>query len=83
MLYADQSMDLTQDVLAEVNKLYKEKKPETPAKPAEKPAEKPAKNNDFPGRRKATLSFPVLLFCQQLSFLQIICYHSIDVSAYI
>ena len=26
VLYADQSMDLTQDVLAEVNKLYKEKK---------------------------------------------------------
>lgn len=28
VLYADQSMDLTQDVLAEVNKLYKEKKSE-------------------------------------------------------
>lgn len=28
VLYADQSMDLTQDVLAEVNKLYKEKKNE-------------------------------------------------------
>lgn len=26
VLYADQSMDITQDVLAEVNKLYKEKK---------------------------------------------------------
>ena len=26
VLYADQSMDLTQDVLTEVNKLYKEKK---------------------------------------------------------
>lgn len=37
VLYADQSMDLTPDVLAEVNKLYKEnrdKKPEAEAKPA-------------------------------------------------
>lgn len=42
VLYADQSMDLTQDVLAEVNKLYKEKKPEAENKPADKAAEKPA-----------------------------------------
>lgn len=42
VLYADQSMELTQDVLAEVNKLYKEKKPETD-KAATKPADSPAK----------------------------------------
>ncbi|MBD5641030.1 MAG: OmpH family outer membrane protein [Desulfovibrio sp.] len=37
VLYADQSMDLTQDVLAEVNKIYaanKDKKPEEASKPA-------------------------------------------------
>lgn len=40
VLYADQSMDLTQAVLAEVNKQYNEKKtaaPATEAKPAEEP----------------------------------------------
>ena len=42
VLYADQSMELTQDVLAEVNKLYKEKKPEND-KAAAKPADSPAK----------------------------------------
>ena len=36
VLYADQSMDLTQDVLAEVNKLYKEKKKPDAAGKAEK-----------------------------------------------
>lgn len=41
VLYADQSMDLTQDVLAEVNKIYaanKDKKPD--AAPAKAPAKK-------------------------------------------
>lgn len=42
VLYADQSMDLTQDVLAEVNKLYKEKA-KTPEKKADKPAAKDKK----------------------------------------
>ena len=36
VLYADQSMDLTQDVLAEVNKLYKEKKKPEKSDKAEK-----------------------------------------------
>lgn len=43
VLYADQSMDLTQDVLAEVNKLYSENK--------NKPAE-PAKTSDAPAKDK-------------------------------
>lgn len=46
VLYADQSMDLTQDVLAEVNKIYaanKDKKAETPKPDAQKPAAEPKK----------------------------------------
>lgn len=40
VLYADQSMDLTKEVMAEVNKLYKENKDK---KPAETPAQPDAK----------------------------------------
>lgn len=43
VLYADQSMDLTQEVLAEVNKIYaanKDKKPEAEKAPAKAPAKK-------------------------------------------
>lgn len=43
VLYADKAMELTDEVLAEVNRLYKEKKPETdkaPAKAAEQPDKK-------------------------------------------
>ncbi len=43
VLYADQSMDLTQDVLAEVNRIYatsKDKKPEPAKAPAPAPAPK-------------------------------------------
>lgn len=46
VLYADPSMDITQDVLAEVNRLYNEKKPAEPEKPAAtntNPAEQPKK----------------------------------------
>lgn len=43
VLYADKSMELTDEVLAEVNRLYKQKKPATDnaaAKPAAEPAKK-------------------------------------------
>ncbi|MBD5553582.1 MAG: OmpH family outer membrane protein [Desulfovibrio sp.] len=46
VLYADQSMDLTQDVLAEVNRIYaanKDKKAEAPKPDAQKPAAQPKK----------------------------------------
>lgn len=42
VLYAEQTMDLTQDVLQEVNKLYKEQASKGAAKKDDKPAEKKA-----------------------------------------
>lgn len=44
VLYADQSMDLTQDVLAEVNKLYKENKDKPAQQKPEDADKKPAGN---------------------------------------
>lgn len=43
IIYAEPSMNLTEDVLAEVNKLYKESKAEEPKKDEAKKAEEPAK----------------------------------------